>query len=474
MYKKSKYTWLEHLDFLFVDMMTMLISFVVAYFLKFGDFGFIHSLEWLRLVLLFSLMDISITLIINPYNGIFRRSYYMEAVRGIQLTFYNLIAVALILYIFKIGEDYSRTVFIIMYLTYFVLSFITKYVWKKLIVNGIVHTYNTKPISLFIIGKRQSIITTLTNVCVGDFLAFDIKGLHFQDDKFSDKYKSFPVISDKYEEFIIKNNITDVLISLPTSELDQLVCKKLIDNGVNVHIDIETILGMQTEEQYIADVGILKTLSVGAFDFKSGDIIYLFIKRLFDIVFGCFGIMFLVPISLLVKISYLLSGDTANIFYTQKRIGLNGKPIKIYKYRTMVVDADKKLEELLKDDHNKKEWEANQKLKNDPRITKAGKILRKLSIDELPQLLNVIKGDMSIVGPRPLIEGELESHGGLKLYQKLKPGITGWWGCNGRSNIEYRERLELEYYYIKNFSIYLDVLCVFRTIFALLKKDGAE
>ena len=103
-----------------------------------------------------------------------------------------------------------------------------------------------------------------------------------------------------------------------------------------------------------------------------------------------------------------------------------------------------------------------------------GKLLRKCSLDELPQCVNMLLGSMSLVGPRPLVDGELEAHGGLKLYQKVKPGITGWWGCNGRSNIEYRERLELEYYYIKNFSMYLEILCVFRTFFAVLKKDGAE
>ena len=132
------------------------------------------------------------------------------------------------------------------------------------------------------------------------------------------------------------------------------------------------------------------------------------------------------------------------------------------------------LNTALKDEKYKKEWEEEQKFSNDPRITKVGRILRKTSIDELPQMINVLKGDMSLVGPRPLVDGELEQHGGLKLYQRVKPGITGWWGCNGRSNIDYRERLELEYYYVRNCSLYLDILCIFRTIVAVIKKDGAQ
>lgn len=96
--------------------------------------------------------------------------------------------------------------------------------------------------------------------------------------------------------------------------------------------------------------------------------------------------------------------------------------------------------------------------------------MRKTSLDEIPQLLNVLKGDMSLVGPRPLFEGELEANDGLKLYNSVKPGITGWWGCNGRSNIDYRERLEIAYYYVKHCSLYLDVVCIFKTVLAVLKR----
>ena len=140
----------------------------------------------------------------------------------------------------------------------------------------------------------------------------------------------------------------------------------------------------------------------------------------------------------------------------------------------MVPNAEEQLAELLKDEKNLKEWNEKQKLENDPRVSKVGRFLRRTSLDELPQLINVIKGDMSFVGPRPLIEGELEQHGGLKFYQIVRPGITGWWACNGRSNIDYDRRLEMEYYYIKNCSLFLDLVCLFRTIFAVIKKNGAQ
>ena len=182
--------------------------------------------------------------------------------------------------------------------------------------------------------------------------------------------------------------------------------------------------------------------------------LYFIIKRLFDIICSLIGCILLLPIALIVKISYLLSGDTKTIFYKQKRIGKNGKFIYIYKFRSMVVNADEVLKELLKDPKYKKEWDENQKFENDPRITKMGKILRKTSLDEVPQFINVLKGDLSLIGPRPLVEGELDAHNGNhEIYEKVKPGITGWWACNGRSATTYEQRLKLEYYYAENASL---------------------
>lgn len=200
---------------------------------------------------------------------------------------------------------------------------------------------------------------------------------------------------------------------------------------------------------------------------------YKYIKRLFDIIFGLVGLIILLPICIIVKTSFLCIGDKESIFFKQERIGKDGEPFIMYKFRSMVYNAEELLEELLKDEKYRKDWEENQKIEKDPRITKIGNFLRKSSMDELPQLLNVLKGDMSIVGPRPLVEGELEEHGGSKIYWKVKPGITGWWGSNGRSDVDYDKRLEMEYYYIQNMSFKLDMICIFKTITAVIKHEGA-
>mgnify|MGYP004527572253 FL=1 len=204
-------------------------------------------------------------------------------------------------------------------------------------------------------------------------------------------------------------------------------------------------------------------------------ILYKVIKRTFDIVVSLVGCIFLLPIIIIVKISYIISKDHNSIFYTQTRIGKNGKEFKLYKFRSMIPNADEVLKKLLENPIYKDEWQRNQKLENDPRITKMGKILRKTSLDELPQMINVLKGDMSMIGPRPLVKGELDAHhGNHAIYESVRPGISGWWAVNGRSATTYEKRLELEYYYCENCSLMLDIKCFFMTITTVLHKRGAK
>lgn len=198
--------------------------------------------------------------------------------------------------------------------------------------------------------------------------------------------------------------------------------------------------------------------------------LYIIIKRLFDILFSIIGIIIMIPTTIIIKISYMINRDYNTIFYIQKRVGKDGRDFKLYKYRTMVIDAEKELNNLLKIKEYKDEWDRNQKIKNDPRITKVGRILRKYSIDEMPQFVNVFLGNMSLIGPRPLVKGEIEKHDGNKtLYESVKPGITTWWGVNSDKAKTYENRLKYEYYYINNMNFILDIKCFFKTIRVIIK-----
>ena len=203
---------------------------------------------------------------------------------------------------------------------------------------------------------------------------------------------------------------------------------------------------------------------------------YLGIKRLFDLVCGIIGIFLLIPITIVIKIFSMLSGDFAPIIFSQNRIGKNGKEFKFYKFRSMVPNADEILFQLL--ENNKElaaEYRKNKKLRNDPRITRIGKFIRKTSLDEVPQLINVLKGDMSIIGNRPYLPREKKDMG--KYYSDIvqsKPGITGYWQVSGRSKVSFRDRLKLESYYSKHMGLKLDVKIFFKTFHVVLFGKGAQ
>lgn len=203
-------------------------------------------------------------------------------------------------------------------------------------------------------------------------------------------------------------------------------------------------------------------------------VLYNVLKRLFDLVVSGLSLILLSPVFLIIALIIKLDSK-GKVFYKHKRIGKNGEYIYLYKFRSMYTDSKERLEDLLKNPETKKEWEENFKLKNDPRITRVGKLLRKTSLDELPQLLNIFNGDMSIVGPRPIIDDEILKYG--KNKEKLLsvlPGLTGWWACNGRSCTDYNERMKLELYYIDHRSILLDLKVIFKTFISVIKREGAE
>ena len=203
---------------------------------------------------------------------------------------------------------------------------------------------------------------------------------------------------------------------------------------------------------------------------------YFFIKRTFDILVSLIGIIFLIPISIIIKLLYLISGDTASIFYSQKRIGKNGKEFKLYKYRTMVPNADEVLKKILKENKElAKEYKENKKLREDPRITKAGGIIRRYSIDELPQLLNIFTGKMSVIGNRPYLPREKKDMGDFfDSVVSTKPGLTGYWQVSGRSDVSFSRRLQLEKYYSEHCCLKLDIKIFFKTFKVVIFGEGAK
>lgn len=199
---------------------------------------------------------------------------------------------------------------------------------------------------------------------------------------------------------------------------------------------------------------------------------YLFFKRFFDIILSLIGfVVALIPMLIIALIIRLESPGPA--IYVHKRIGKNGKPLGLLKFRSMYANADEMIQDFTPE--QKKEWEANFKLDNDPRITRVGQFLRRSSMDELPQLLNVLAGDLSLVGPRPVVQEELERYGdNQEKFLRATPGLTGYWQAYARSTCTYEQRMEMELFYADHANLWWDIKILFATVGVVLQGKGAK
>lgn len=198
---------------------------------------------------------------------------------------------------------------------------------------------------------------------------------------------------------------------------------------------------------------------------------YKIVKRFFDLISSIIALIIFSPIFLILAI-WVRVDSKGPVVFGHLRIGEDGRVLKVYKFRSMVQNADEVMANFTQE--QKAEFQENFKLENDPRITKAGNFLRKTSLDELPQLLNIIMGNMSVVGPRPIVEKEIEKYGEYaEKFFSVKPGLTGYWQANGRSDTTYEERVQMDMYYIDNRSFLMDIKIIFKTFISVIKKEGA-
>jgi len=244
---------------------------------------------------------------------------------------------------------------------------------------------------------------------------------------------------------------------------------------VNTNLAREEVVDVV--DNVIPNIHALPTVTKETTRFRQGEALgYKILKRIVDIIGALFGIIMLVPMTIGIYIANLIVGDNGPIFYSQNRIGKDGKIFKMYKFRSMVMGADEKLEKYLEENEEaRKEYKINKKLKNDPRVTKIGKFIRKTSIDEFPQFVNVLKGDMSLVGPRPYLPREIDDIGKAYPYiTAVKPGVTGLWQVSGRNDVTFEERLDLDIQYYKQKGIKSDMKLLGKTVKKVAFKEGAR
>ena len=289
--------------------------------------------------------------------------------------------------------------------------------------------------------------------------------------------RSFKVIGEvkEFDDIAVKEDVEIAIIALPTLE-----AKKLSTIIINIqqHVkemivvpEINGVSPLNTETFHVYDLDILM-LKVNN---NVRSTFNMFAKRTFDVVVSLLLLPLILPI--IGILAYFIKKESpGNVFYAHNRIGKDGAIVHVLKFRSMYSDSKERLEELLANDPEiKKEWETNYKLKNDPRVTKIGDLIRRTSLDELPQIFNVLKGEMSLVGPRPVVADELEKYykESAEYYKMVKPGITGFWQVSGRSDTDYDFRVKIDTWYVYNWSLWLDIMVLIKTIRVVLLREGA-
>jgi len=289
-----------------------------------------------------------------------------------------------------------------------------------------------------------------------------------------DEYRGIPVIHSTSigPEIVSRYKIKMAIVAMP--DLDNKGLKHLMNTSVSAFrysVYIPDFVSATSIWMSVRDFGGVLGLSTSN---KLKMAWNLWIKRFMDIATVIIGGILIMPfflvIALLVKIS-----SPGPVFYGHKRLGTNGKHFTAYKFRSMVMDAHERLQRLFESNPEiKKEWEKNHKLQNDPRVTVIGKFLRRTSLDELPQLLNILKGEMSLVGPRPIVDEEVSKYGeDFNWIFSVKPGLTGMWQVSGRSETDYAARVLYDTYYLQSWSVWLDIWIIFMTFGAVLRGKGA-
>jgi len=422
------------------------------------------SLWWLPAVFIFFIF----------YESLYERTLPFwdetkQIVRSVSLASITLMA---IITLGKMGGMVSRLVLLGIWLSSLFVFPLYRLWGKKLL-----YSKDTARERILIIGAGKAGKLLMEGLRREKHMGYDVIGFLDDDElkigKIVHGKKVFGKVSE-FQKFIKELGIRIAIIaipSLPSEKLSALtagiqtsaVNTMLIPDLKGIALLNTNLFHLFTEELFLMNIkNNLKSITNR------------FIKRLFDLAFSIVSMPVILPLIGIITV-LIKSGTTGYAVYAHERIGENGRPFRCYKFRTMHKDAEKKLQEMLsRDEAIRTEWENNWKLRDDPRITKIGKFLRKTSLDELPQIFNVMKGEMSVVGPRPYLPREKSCfNDNIHIITSAKPGITGLWQVSGRSNTGYRYRIKLDTWYVMNWSLWLDIVIILKTIKVVLKAEGA-
>jgi len=426
-----------------IDIAFLIAIFFVALYIRTNfDFSLLPSYKMIDLQDFLFVIFILVALLY--YEGIYthRYDFWQEMYKILRALFIGFLIVLAILTLTKTNTVYSR-------------AFITIYFTTAIVLFPLFKRYSKKLLFMFKFLRQKVLIVGISE----------------------EKKKLKNEIEENWylgQESVLLNYDTVIIISkgISIEKVNQYI-SFYINHSKELYL-IPFITNINFAHSNILEFANIR---LNAIQVENKLLIFknILVKNIFDKIFA---IIIFIPFSILHAVIsvFILLDSSGNVFFRQKRLGKDGKIFFVYKYRTMYENGNKILEAYLKNNVKEEEYyNIYHKYQNDPRITKIGKILRSTSLDELPQIINVLKGEMSIVGPRPyMIEEEQKMKEDKEFILKVKPGITGLWQVSGRSELTFDERIELEKYYIKNWSLWIDFIILIKTIKVVLLKVGAK
>lgn len=460
---------------LLVDIISIIISFLLALWIRYGNMvrSWFSSKTMSTAFVILILLYIAVYYLYDTYSKLFKRGMLEEIIVVIKINFLLAATLTAAMFVFQEGTSFSRMFFTCFILLNILISFILRQYFKILLLG--VYKKSNSSYKMMIITTSDQIGEVLNQFHKENEWEYQINYITILDKYMvGQKIDGIPIKADFISMFdIAKQEVLDgVFIHVPSGSWVQVDIEELIQNfldmGITVDLSIYTF-GLKINEKIIRELSGYHVLTFSTRIFTRGQLI---IKRMVDIIGGLVGCMLTFVLTILLAPAIYIESP-GPIFFSQIRIGKNGRRFRIYKFRSMHPDAEKQKAELMALN------EANGlmfKMTDDPRVTKVGNILRKTSIDEFPQFINILKGDMSLVGTRPPTEKEfLQYKGRHKRRLALKSGLTGLWQVSGRSDItDFEEVVKLDLEYIDNWSLAMDIKILFKTVGVVLLGKGSR
>ena len=464
----------QNIIIILVDCVSILLSLMLSNYIRHGSFLYFNgsSSDILSLMAVFIISYFLTYLFIN-FNRDYMRKDSLHELFDIAKMQLSILAVAMVLiYFTRIVSDFSRKVFIYFFIIDIVLMLLFHSLLKHLI-----HYFYKQSASLrklMVITSSHMLENTITKLQQSRDINYQISSIVLVDcNHIGDHFRNIPIVADTISliSYCRTAPLDEVLFSLDLNHYSKLenMVNEISSMGIVVHVNIDSFFPDVASHKMLSHLGSYYVITY-ANRFLS--IRQMTIKRTMDIIGGVIGMLLLIPLTLfLAPLIHIESPGP--VFFKQKRVGKNGRIFNMYKFRSMYQDAEDQKQDLI----SKNEMDGLMfKLKDDPRITKIGKFIRRTSIDELPQFFNILKGDMSLVGTRPPTVDEFEQY---QSYHKRRlsttPGLTGMWQVNGRNEItDFEDVVKLDIEYIDNWSLGLDIRILWKTLIVVLTRKGAE